>query len=198
MKDEMFDFKRNSLLGNVSGKPLCQQYKEAWRKCGDDKEMLIRLALKQQSTPYLSHACYNKLGLSKEYVLQNFGEYINGKRTFDDVEGVNGYTYQLYAGYDKDFEITADVTSFMWSECNVTIPETKCSTLYVSNNSSVGFTLNGFNSIRVYLFDESSITIDDAPEGCDVVVYKYSNRANVDAGKFCFANMKIFYKQLKL
>ena len=198
MKDEMFDFKRNSLLGNVSGQPLCQQYKEAWRKCGDDKEMLVRLALKQQSQPFFSAACYNKLGLSKEYVLQNFGEYINGKRTFDDVEGVNGYTYQLYAGYDKDFEISADVTSFMWSECNVTIPETKCSTLYVSNNSSVGFTLNGFNSIRVYLFDESSITIDDAPEGCDVVVYKYSNRANVDAGKFCFANMKIFYKQLKL
>ena len=194
----MFDFKRNSLLGNVSGQPLCQQYKEAWRKCGDNKEMLVRLALKQQSLPHFSTACYNKLGLSKEYVLQNFGEYINGKRTFDDVEGVNGYTYQLYAGYDKDFEISADVTSFMWSECNVTIPETKCSTLYVSNNSSVGFTLNGFNSIRVYLFDESSITIDDAPEGCDVVVYKYSNRANVDAGKFCFANMKIFYKQLKL
>lgn len=196
--DELLKYKKNSILGNISGQPLCQDYLTAWRKCGDDKEMLVRLALKQQSLPHFSTACYNKLGLSKEYVLQNFGEYINGKRTFDDVEGVNGYTYQLYAGYDKDFEISADVTSFMWSECNVTIPETKCSTLYVSNNSSVRFTLNGFNSIRVYLFDESSITIDDAPEGCDVVVYKYSNRANVDAGKFCFANMKIFYKQLKL
>lgn len=196
--DELLKYKKNSILGNISGQPLCQDYLTAWRKCGDDKEMLVRLALKQQSLPHFSTACYNKLGLSKEYVLQNFGEYINGKRTFDDVEGVNGYTYQLYAGYDKDFEISADVTSFMWSECNVTIPETRCSTLYVSNNSSVRFTLNGFNSIRVYLFDESSITIDDAPEGCDVVVYKYSNRANVDAGKFCFANMKIFYKQLKL
>ena len=194
----MFDFKRNSLLGNVSGQPLCQQYKEAWRKCGDDKEMLIRLALKQQSTPYLSHACYNKLGLSKEYVLQNFGEYINGNKTFSDVEGTEGYTYQLYAGYDKDFEVSADVTSLMWVNCSVLIPETKCPTFYVSNYSSVRFTLNGFNSIRVYLFDESSITIDDAPEGCDVVVYKYGNMANAEAGKFCFANMKIFYKQLKL
>ena len=196
--DELLKYKKNSILGNVGGQPLCQDYLTAWRKCGNDKEMLVRLAMKQQSLPHFSTACYNKLGLSKEYVLKNFGEYINGNRTFDDVEGAEGYTYQLYAGYDKDFEISADVTSIMWTDCSVTVPETKCPTLYVSNYSSVRFTLNGFNSIRIYLFDESSVTIDDAPEGCDVIVYKYSNRANADMGKFCLANVKIFIKDLKL
>lgn len=196
--DELLKYKKNSILGNISGQPLCQDYLTAWRKCGDDKEMLVRLALKQQSLPHFSTACYNKLGLSKEYVLRNFGDYINGKRTFDDVEGAKGYTYQLYAGYDDDFDIMADVTSLMWCKCGVNIHKTKCPTIYVSNYSNITFSCEGYNSIRIYLFDESSITIDDTDDSCEVLVYKYSNRANVDVGKFCFANMKIFYKQLKL
>ena len=113
----MLIFRKNALLGNISAEPLCQAYKQAWRMCGDDKEMLVKLALKQQSIPYLSHACYESMGLTKEYILNNFGELINGKRTFENVEGVDGYTYQLYVGYDKDFEITADVTSLMWCIC---------------------------------------------------------------------------------
>lgn len=197
--DELLEFKKNAILGKISGQPLCEEYKAALRKCGNDKEMLVRLALMQQSTPYLSHACYEKTGLSKEYILANFDEYINGKRTFENVEGVGGYTYQLYVGYDKDFEITADVTSLMW--CNgsqIAIESTKCPVLYVSNKSDVSITGEGFNAIRVYLFDESVVNLDDFDENSSVLVYKYSKDARFEIGKYCLGKVKVFNKELKI
>lgn len=191
-------FKKNALLGNISAEPLCQAYKQAWRMCGDDKEMLVKLALKQQSIPYLSHACYESMGLTKEYILNNFGELINGKRTFEDVEGASGYTYQMYVGYDDDFDISADVTSIMWCNSSVVIPKTKCPTLYISNYSDVHVVLDGYNSPRIYLFDESKVTIDDCDKTSDVMVYKYDSRADVVLGKFCLKEPKVFNKELRL
>ena len=199
MEDEMLKFKKNALLGNISAEPLCQAYKQAWRMCGDDKEMLVKLALKQQSIPYLSHACYESMGLTKEYILNNFGELINGKRAFENVEGVDGYTYQLYVGYDKDFEITADVTSLMW--CNgsqIVIKPTKCPTIYVSNKSKVRLVCDGYNTVSVKLFDESELIVEDMDASSEVVVYKYSDKASVELGKFCLTEPKVFNKELRL
>lgn len=198
MKNEMLEFRKQALLGNISGTPLCETYKKAWRKCGNDKEMLVRLALVQQASPFFSTACYMKLGLTKEYILKEFGDYINGKKVFEDVEGVSGYTYELYVGYSKPVTIRTDVISLMWHSGDIVTPETKCPVLYISNYSDVHLSLDGYNSIRVYIFDESKVTIDDADDNSSVVVFKYSNRAEIEMGKFCFANVKIFPKELKL
>jgi hypothetical protein len=199
MDKEIINFTRNALLGNISGQPLCASYKAALRQCGDDKEMLVRLALQQQSMPYVSTACYKKLGITKEYITKNYAEYINGNKTFDDVEGVSGYTYQMYVDYDKDFFITSDVTTLMW--CNnpcVTILETKCPTIYISNNSSVRLNGEGFNTINIKLFDDSKLMIDNLFSNSDVIVYKYSNSASVSTSSNCLGSVKIFNKQLKL
>jgi hypothetical protein len=197
--DELLEFKKNAILGKISGQPLCEEYKAALRKCGNDKEMLVRLALQQQSTPYVSHACYESMGLTKEYILSNFGELINGKRIFENVEGVDGYTYQLYVGYDKDFEITADVTSLMWCDgSQIVIPQTKCPTLYISNSSDVHISCEGYNSPKIYLFDDSVVTIEDCDDTCGVIIYKYSDNATVNTGKFCLKEPKVFNKELRL
>ena len=198
MDRDLFMFYKSALEGKFTT-PLCSEYKSAWRKCGDDKEMLVKLALKQQSIPYLSHACYESMGLTKEYILNNFGELINGKRTFENVEGVDGYTYQLYVGYDKDFEITADVTSLMW--CNgsqIVIKPTKCPTIYISNRSNVHLVCDGYNSINVKLFDDSVLTVEDLDENSNIVVYKYGGGAKVELGKYCLGSVKVFPKELRL
>ena len=174
-------FKKNALLGKISAEPLCMQYKQAWRTCGNDKELLVRLALSQQSIPYLSHACYEHLGLTKEYILENFSEYINGKRMFNDVEGVNGYTYQLYVAFNGDLKAVADVTSLMWcSSTQVLVSATKCPVFYISNSSNVHISCDGYNSPKIYLFDDSVVTIDDVDETCDIIIYKYSDKASVE------------------
>lgn len=195
----MITFKRNALLGNINGQPLCSDFKTAWRMCRNDKEMMVRLALMQQAIPYFSTACYESMGLTKEYILNKFGELINGKRTFENVEGVDGYTYQLYVGYDKDFEITADVTSLMW--CNgsqIVIEPTKCPTLYISNRSNVHIVGDGFNTVNIKLFDESKITVEDIDKDSEFIVYKYSDNAAVEEGKYCFGKVKVFNKELRL
>ena len=197
--DKLLEFKKNAILGKISGQPLCEEYKAALRKCGNNKELLVRLALMQQCTPYFSHACYESMGLTKEYILNNFGELINGKRTFENVEGVDGYTYQLYAGYDKDFEITADVTSLMW--CNgsqIVIKPTKCPTIYLSNKSNVHIVGDGFNTVNIKLFDESKLIVEDIDENSEIIVYKYSDKATVEEGKYCFGKVKVFNKELRL
>lgn len=199
MDSQMLNFKRNALLGNISGQPLCADFKSAWRKCGDDKEELVRLVLQQQSQPFFATACNMGLGLTKDYVLENFGEFINGKRTFEDVEGVSGYTYQLYVGHNQDFDITADVTSLMWCDSpQVVVAQTKCPTIYISNGSNVHLVCDGFNTINVKLFDDSRVTIEDCDENSEIIVYKYGNRAEVEQGKFCLGRVKIFIKTLRL
>jgi hypothetical protein len=180
--------------------PLCSEYKSAWRKCGNDKEMLIRLAMRQQSLPYFSTACYEKLGLTKEYIKENFNEYINGK-ILEDCDGVKGYTYALYVdwNYDNDLEIKTDVSSLMWCvDTNVIVPKCKCPTIYVSNKSKVHLVCDGYNTINVKLFDESELIVEDMDASSEVAVYKYSDKAKVEEGKFCLKEPKVFNKKLRL
>lgn len=196
----MMKFKKNALLGNISAEPLCQAYKQAWRSCGNNKEMLIRLAMRQQSLPYFSTACYEKLGLTKGYIKENFNEHINGK-ILEDCDGVKGYTYALYIdwNYDNDLEIKTDVSSLMWCvDTNVIVPKCKCPTIYVSNKSKVRLVCDGYNTINVKLFDESELIVEDMDASSEVVVYKYSDKARVEEGKFCLKELKVFNKELRL
>jgi hypothetical protein len=194
MKDEMTIFHRNALLAN-----LCKEWATMWSNCHDDKEKLMRLVLMQQSAPYFATFCYNGAGLSKEYCLKEFGDYLNG-RTFANCDGVEGFTYAMYISPSEAVKMSVDVAQILWSNpAEVIIPETKCPRLYVSNKSSVHLTLEGYNSVLVYLFDESELIIDDADDTCEVVVYRYSDKSKVERGTFCISpKVKIFNKTLKL
>lgn len=195
----MFQFYKAALSGEIST-PLCSQYKAAWRQCGDDKEMLLRLSLSQQSLPFVATYAYQNKGITKEYIKSNFKDLINGY-TFKDCDGVNGYTYGLYVDwdYENDLVVDKDVTSIMWTiGANVVVPSTKCPTIYLSNKSNVHLAGEGFNTINVKLFDKSVLTIEDLDEESEVVVYKYSEDAKVELGKYCLGKVKVFEKQLKL
>jgi hypothetical protein len=196
----MLSFKRNALLGNISGQPLCADFKSAWRRWGNDKEMLVRLALMQQSQPYFSTACYKNLGLTKDYIKREFKDYINGY-VIKDADNVDGYTYSLYVDwdYENDLDVNVDVCSIMWTiGANIIVPSTKCPTIYISNHSNVHLVCEGFNSVNIKLFDKSKVTIEDLDEESNVVVYKYSKDASVELGKYCLGRVKVFDKELML
>lgn len=199
MKKDMFMFYKNALSGEITT-PLCADYKAAWRKCGDDKEMLVRLVMKQQSLPYFFAHCYQNKGLSKGYILDEFGDFINGKYTGIDVDGVKGeYKTELYVGHDEPINVADDVLSVMWSNIStLEIPTCKAMKIYCACDSEIHIVCDGFNSITVMLFDNSKIFIDDADKESNVSVYKYSESAKVEMGKFCFANVKVFPKELRL
>ena len=196
----MLEFNKNAILGNIGGEPLCADYKQRWRMCGDDKEKLVNLSMMQQSLPYFVTACYNGLGLTKEYIKEKFKDYING-RVLNDCDGVSGYTYALYVDwdYENDLEINTDVASIMWTVgANIVVPQTKAPTIYISNRSNVHLVCDGYNSINVKLFDDSVLTIEDLDENSNVVVYKYGGDAKVELGKYCLGSVKVFPKELRL
>ena len=193
--DALNNYYKNSLLAN-----LCGEYKNKWRAADKDKFELLRLSLCQQSIPHVCTFAYEGKGITKEYVKENFKEYINGY-TIRDADGVEGYTYGLYVDYSFDNDLIADknVCSLMWCDkTNVVVRESKCPTLYVSNKSHVSVSGDGYNSIRIYLFDESSVILEDFDENSSVLIYKYSEDANVETGKYCLGKVKVFNKELKI
>ena len=194
----MMNFYKAGLLGSLTQQPLCESYKEEWRACGDDKEKLIKLALRQQSQPYIMLHSFNAQGLSKDYLLKEFRNYINGAYTVHDADKVNGYTYELNVARRGIFKTSNDVISFMYcGNSTVVIPLTKCPSLFVGCSSDVHVSLEGYNSVRIYLYDNSRVVIEDADDECDVIVYRYSTNAKVDTGKYCLASVRIFDKELK-
>ena len=200
MKHDLFEFQKNSFLGKVSGQPLCQEYKQLWKSCGDDKEMLMKLAMRQQAIAYVVTACHKNLGLTKEYIKKEYAGYINGY-TIHDADEVHGYTYGLYVdwNYENDLVVDKDVISVMWTVgANIVVPSTKAPVIYISNRSNVHIVGDGYNTVNIKLFDESKIVVEDIDSNSEVVVYKYSDKASVEEGKYCFGKVKVFNKELRL
>jgi len=194
MAQDLFNYYKHALSNG-----LCSEYKGRWRACHDNKEQLVKLVMAQQSLPHFIHYCYNGMGLSKEYIQETFGDYINGNSVINDADGVDGYTYSLYVGFKGDFKAAVDVLSLMWcNNTNVTVEMSKCPVIYVGCGSHVQLSLDGYNCPHIYLFDDSKVTIDDADEDSKVVIYKYSDKAQVELGKYCLADVKVFDKELRL
>jgi hypothetical protein len=194
MAQDLFNYYKHALSNG-----LCSEYKGRWRACHDNKEQLVKLVMAQQSLPHFIHYCYNGMGLSKDYIQETFGDYINGNAVINDADGVDGYTYSLYVGFNGDFKAAVDVLSLMWcNNTNVAIETAKCPVIYVGCGSHVHLSLDGYNCPRIYLFDDSNVTIDDSDEDSKVVIYKYSDKAQVELGKYCLADVKIFNKTLRL
>lgn len=199
MRNEMFDFYKFALQGGLTD-PLCVDYKNAWRQCGNDKEKLVKLVMRQQSLPYFITHCYSGNGLSKEYIQQEFNDFINGKRPILDADNISGYTYSIYVAFNGNCKPDNDVSAFMW--CNSTTLEinaTKCPVIYVGCGSELHLVCDGFNAPHIYLFDDSKLIIDDADDTDSIIVYKYSDASFVDIGKYCTTqNLKVFPKELRL
>lgn len=200
MDKELFMFYKAALEGELTT-PLCSEYKSAWRKCGDDKEQLVRLVMRQQALPYFVHYCYNGKGVTKEYIMDAFGNYINGKYYGLNVDGVDGdYKTEIYVGDKGILSPSANVLCAMW--CNsltFEIRPAKSPFLYIACNSDVHISCLGYNSPRIYLFDESKVTLDDVDMESSVTVFKYSDGCVVEKGDFCISeNIKEYRKELRL
>lgn len=194
----MMNFYKNALLGLASNKPLCDSYRDEWRACGEDKKKLLTFSLKQQCIPYVMLYSYKGQGLTKEYLLTEYCNLINGLYVAENSDGVDGYTYELFVDYRGTTTQNSDVVSYMYCEdTDIVIPKCKCPSLFIGCNSDVHISLEGFNSPRIYLYDESKVTIEDADEESDVTIYRYSDKAKVEAGPYCFAKVRVHDKELR-
>lgn len=191
--DELIKYRRNALQDG-----LCDEWDSMWASCHGNKEKLMRLALMQQSFPHLTTFCNDGRGLSKEYLMTKFKDYIN-TRVFRDCEGVEGYTYEMFVGMEGSLELCVDVSYFMWAkDLYVTIPRAKAPNIYIANQSNVTLSLDGFDAPIIHMYDNSVVKIDDCDERSRVIVYKYSKDAIVERGKYCLGDVRVFDKELRL
>lgn len=199
MKNEMFEFQRNAFQGSITH-PLCDEYKDEWRKCGNDKRKLVDFVLVQQSIPYFLSHCHSNKGLSKEYIFSEFSEYINGKYVAIDADGVNGgYKSELYVGYNGYLSASDDVLCMMWCKIpQMQIEATKAIKMYVGCYSEIRLNCDGYNNVTIMLFDDSKVCIDDVDEDSNILIYKYSDKCSVEIGKYCLGKVKEFNKDLIL
>ena len=183
MDKELFDFIKNAY---TSG--LCNEYRDEIRNCHDDKLQLIRLALRQQSIPWVATKIHEGV-VSKEYLQTAFSKYLNGF-ILNDCDGVSNYTYSWFVDWDcnKQLILSVDVAHISHTKgTTIIFPQTKCPIVYISNESNVNFVCEGFNGVRIYLLDSSTITIEDADETCSATIYKYSDKCKVNYGKYCLS-----------
>lgn len=194
MDKDFFGFLKNAYENG-----LCNEYRDELRRCGDDRLQLISLAMRQQSIPYMATKLREGI-LTKEWMQKTFRGYLNGF-ILNDCDDVDGYTYAWYIDYDYDNDLVVDVDVLHISftkNTNVVVPITRCPTIYVSNDSDITISFDGFSSPKIYLFDESKLKFEDIDEESNVTVYKYSDKAHVECGKYCFGKVNIFDKELRL
>lgn len=180
----MFAFYKNAVSGG-----LCEEYTKELQARNRRKSSLVELSLRQQSIPYLATKVHEGW-LTREYILREYADYINGRYTFTDCDKVDGYTYGLYVSHNEDLSLSNDVSHFMWcNDLRIEIPETRCPTLYVSNNSDVRIVCDGYNTVIVNLFDESRVTLEDLDKESKAIIRKYSDNCKVYEGNFCFGSV---------
>lgn len=193
--EELQRYYKESLLNN-----LCKDYKGYWQSAHGDKKKLVDLALMQQSLPHLITYSYNGKGLSKEYIMREFDGLINGNYTAIDVDGVQGnYKSELYVGFSDVLSASADISAIMWSNIPLLrIKSCKAQKLYIACKSEANIECDGYDSLTIMLFDESKVIISELDEESIVNVYRYSKYAKVELGRFCFGNVNIHDKELRL
>ena len=194
--DRLQEYYKNALLAN-----LCGEWKGYWQAASHDKEKLVRLAMAQQSLPHMMTFANEGKGLTKEYILDTFGEYINGKYVGIDVDGVaGGYRTELYVGYNGVLELSDDVLAMMWCVVpSLSLKPAKATKIYVSNSSEVHLVCEGYNNATVMLFDDSTVWLDDIDPESNVTIYRYSPKARVEIGDYCLSGkVRQFDKLLRL
>lgn len=193
--DELFKYYRESLVDG-----LCDEYKGYWQAASHDKDKLVRLAMSQQAIPHVATYMYEGRGLTKDFLLREFGQYLNGY-VIRDADNVEGYTYAWYVDYDcvNDIDINTDVAHVSNTiGADIVIPKTKCPTIYVSNRSNIHVVCEGYNNIRLYLFDKSKVILEDIPQECEITIYKYSKECKCIISKYCFGKVNEHNKELRL
>ena len=188
-----------NFLKDAYSSGLCNEYRDEIRRCHDDKLQLVRLAMRQQSCPWMATKMYEGV-ITTDYILNTFGEYLNGY-VLKDCDNVAGYNYMWFVDWDyaNDIVASADVLHISHTVgANIIVPQTKAPTIYISNDSDISLVCEGFNSVNVKLFDDSIVTIEDLDENSEVFVYKYSKNAKVELGRYCLGKVKVFDKELRL
>ena len=191
MDAELFMFYKNSL-----SRDLCKEYSNLFKKRGDDKDELFKLCMERQSIPYLATSIYEGWGVSIDYLKEAYKRYLNGRYTLNALSGGQSYSYQLWCDYRGSMKVKSATTHLLRCTGDAEIQKNTCPYIYISNKSNINIKPQGYNTVFIYLFDESIVNIDNTNEFSNIIIYRYSDNTKVIAGDTM--NVKQFDKTLRL
>lgn len=137
----LVDLKRKSILMG-----LCEKYREKWDACASKKQ-LVDMALDSNGIEFMADAIAFGWGLSKEYLMQEFGEFMNGFYRRQE----EGYASEMYIGAHE--VLSAESTLLLIGYCDdieIEIPEHAVCRIYICGGSSVRIENNGKVELLVY------------------------------------------------
>lgn len=140
MASGMLAFKRNAaLLG------LCDKYKAEWNEAKDKKD-LVDMALDANGVEFMARSVAEGWGLSKDYILENFGDYVNEKYVRDK----GGYTSKMYVDYGGDIFQPATLNLLIGCNTSVLVPESSVCKIYVCGRTYIRVNCAGKCYVYVY------------------------------------------------
>ena len=140
MLNELLTLKRNAVMLG-----LCDRYKAEWDEAKDKKD-LVDLALDANGVEFMAKSVAEGWGVSKDYILDNFGDYVNGKY----VREKGGYTSELYVGYGGDNLQRATLNLFVGCDTSILVPEGSVCKIYVCGRSNVRLKCAGKCYVYMY------------------------------------------------
>lgn len=150
--DDMERFRRNAeKLG------LCDTFAQRWSNC-KSKKQLYDLACDINSLSYMAEMIAKGYGLSSDYLVKEFGQFLNGKCTYKSRE--DGYTSQMYCQYDGS-EIEVKTTALLLIDVhNVRIVADRICEIYMVNSE---VEIVGRSHAIVYSYNSAVTNPDSSP-----------------------------------
>ena len=160
MENELLALKRNAcMLG------LCGQYKTMWDECRNKKD-LIGMALDANGVEFMADSIEFGWGLSKEYLIKEFGDFVNGKYQ----RNKGGYKSRMYVGYEGDITIDSTITLLVGCKGRVIVPCSMVGNIYICGGCDIDVTNDGV----VYLYTYGSSNKVHEDENVEVIQRKES------------------------
>lgn len=122
---------------------LCGQYKTMWDACRNKKD-LMNMALDANGVEFMADSIAFGWGLSKEYLMKEFGDFINGKYQ----RNKGGYKSRMYVGYEGDITIDSTITLLVGCKGKVIVPCSMVGNIYICGGCDIDVKNDGV----VYLY----------------------------------------------
>lgn len=142
---------------------VCDKYSELWDNARNNLD-LFHLACSVQGADFICSAIHNDYFISKEYLIEQLGRYINGKA----LSRQNGYDGVLYVGGGTIKEIVPTLIIAIYGDYEIRIPEYAHCQIFLAGNSNVD------------IYNDGDIILSDYGKDSNVKIH--------GIGKFKMAN----------
>lgn len=140
--NSLLKFKRFSEQLNI-----CARYRREWDKSTNLQD-IMDMALSAQGVEFTCDACAFKWGLSRDYILNNVGDYINGRYQ----RNKDGYTSEMYVADKGEKTLRSTLNLLIGCNGTVIVPKFHICKIYVCESD---ISLHSIGKCELYIYGDN-------------------------------------------